>query len=83
MKKELKHLQTFEQHTDKNLNISDVRSSSNFDEDVIKWGKIFDDMKTSPYIDIEQVRESDRIAIFSWLSSNFHAPIKKDKQQWD
>ena len=27
MKKELKHLQTFEQHTDKNLNISDVINS--------------------------------------------------------
>jgi len=40
-------------------------------------------MKTSPYIDIKNVRESDRIAIFSWLSSNFHAPIKRDKQQWD
>ena len=26
MKKELKNIQTFEQHTDKNLNISDVRS---------------------------------------------------------
>jgi hypothetical protein len=26
MKKELKHLKTFEQNTDKNLNISDVRS---------------------------------------------------------
>jgi hypothetical protein len=27
MKKELKHLQTFEQHSDKNLNISDVINS--------------------------------------------------------
>lgn len=27
MKKELKNIQTFEQHTDKNLNISDVSSS--------------------------------------------------------
>jgi hypothetical protein len=52
-------------------------------EDTLKWGEIFDDMITSPYIDIKNVRESDRIAIFSWLSSNFHAPIKRDKQQWD
>lgn len=64
------------------LVIPDVRSL-NSDEDVITWGKIFDDMKTSPYIDIEQVRDCDRIAILSWLSSNFNAPIKKDKQQWD
>ena len=54
-----------------------------FDEDDIKWGEIFDDMKTSPYIDIKQVRDCDRIAILSWLSSNFHAPTKRDKQQWD
>ena len=27
MKKELKNIQTFEQHTDKNLNMSDVRNS--------------------------------------------------------
>jgi hypothetical protein len=65
------------------MNISDVRSSSIRDEDTKKWCEIFDDMQTSPYIDIKQVRDSDRIAILSWLSSNFHAPIKKDKQQWD
>ena len=28
MKKELKHLKTFEQNTDKNLNISDVKVSN-------------------------------------------------------
>ena len=32
MKKELKHLQTFEQNTDKNLNISDVSSSFTLDD---------------------------------------------------
>jgi len=79
--KDNKHIQTFEQHQE-NLNISDVRGSS-YDDDTLKWGEIFDDMKTSHYIDIKNVRESDRIAIFSWLSSNFHAPIKRDKQQWD
>ena len=78
--KDSKHIQSFNEHQE-NLNISDVRSS--FDEDTIKWGEIFDDMKTSPYIDIKQVRDSDRIAILSWLSSNFHAPTKRDKQQWD
>ena len=31
MKKELKNIQTFEQHTDKNLNISDVSDSDNLD----------------------------------------------------
>lgn len=76
----LKNIKTFEEKTSE-LNISDVRSS--FDEDTLKWGKIFDDMKTSPYIDIKQVRDCDRIAILSWLSSNFHAPTKRDKQQWD
>ena len=81
----MKHLKTLQElnESQKNLNISDVRSSSNYDEDVYKWGEIFDDMKTSPYIDVKQVRESDMIAIFSWLSSNFHAPIKRDKQQGD
>ena len=78
--KDSKHIQSFNEHQE-NLNISDVRSS--FDEDTIKWGEIFDDMKTSPYIDIKQVRDSDRIAILSWLSSNFHTPTKRDKQQWD
>ena len=78
--KDKKHIKSFNEATE-NLNISDVRSS--FNEDDIKWGKIFDDMKTSPYIDIKQVRDCDRIAILSWLSSNFHAPTKRDKQQWD
>jgi pyruvate/2-oxoglutarate/acetoin dehydrogenase E1 component len=31
MEKKLKNIQTFEQHTDKNLNISDVRSSETID----------------------------------------------------
>ena len=35
MKMELKHLQTFEQHTDKNLNISDV-SESKLDKNIEK-----------------------------------------------
>jgi hypothetical protein len=79
--KDLKHIKRFNE-SEENLNISDVRGSS-YDEDTLKWGEIFDDMKTSPYIDIKTVRDSDRTAIFSWLSSNFHAPIKRDKQQWD
>jgi len=79
--KDLKHIKRFNE-SEENLNISDVRGSS-YDEDTLKWGEIFDDMITSPYIDIKNVRETDRIAIFSWLSSNFHAPIKRDKQQWD
>ena len=34
MKKELKNIQTFEQHADKNLNISDVRSSKKFEVEI-------------------------------------------------
>lgn len=55
MKNELKHLKTFEQNTDKNVNISDVISSiNNYDTDLLKKSisptivnkkifKIFDD----------------------------------------
>lgn len=41
MKKELKHLKTFEQNTDKNLNISDVRSSDNTQIDFRKHAENF------------------------------------------
>ena len=79
-----KNLKSFGEHSkNENLDLSDVRGSSNFDKDDIKWCEIFDDMQVSPYIDITQVRDCDRIAILSWLSSNFHAPNKRDKQQWD
>ena len=40
MKKELKNIQTFEQHTDKNLNISDVmKSLSVKEQEMIQKGK--------------------------------------------
>ena len=40
MKKELKHLKTFEQNTDKNLNISDVMKSLSVEEqEMIEKGK--------------------------------------------
>lgn len=65
------------------LNISDVRSSSNhFDDEHIKWCKVFDDMMESPYIDMDSIREVDRIAILSWLSSNYKSPVKRDKPNY-
>ena len=46
------------------------------------WCKIFDDMIKSPYIDINSVRECDRLAILSWLSTNYESPTKLDKPNY-
>jgi len=66
------------------LDIPVVIGSSNrgADKDLDDWCKIFDDMEVSPYIDIKQVRECDIIAILSWLSSNYHSPIKRDEPNY-
>jgi len=40
MEKKLKNLQTFEQHIDRNLNISDVRSSENINENTFNEGEM-------------------------------------------
>jgi hypothetical protein len=54
-----------------------ISSSNHFDEDHNNWCKVFDDMLESPYIDVTSIRECDRIAILSWLSSNYHSPVKR------
>ena len=80
--KDKRHIQSFNEHQE-NLNISDVISSSNhFDEEHNKWCKVFDDMMESPYIDMYSIREVDRIAILSWLSSNYKSPVKRDKPNY-
>ena len=81
----MRHIKTQQQlnEASENLNISDVISSSNhFDEEHNKWCKVFDDMMESPYIDMDSIREVDRIAILSWLSSNYKSPVKRDRPNY-
>ena len=81
----MRHIKTQQQlnEASENLNISDVISSSNhFDEEHNRWCKVFDDMMESPYIDMDSIREVDRIAILSWLSSNYKSPVKRDRPNY-
>ena len=68
--KDKRHIQSFNEHQE------------NFDEEHNKWCKVFDDMMESPYIDMDSIREVDRIAILSWLSSNYKSPVKRDKPNY-
>lgn len=59
-----------------------ISNYNHFDDDHNNWCKVFEDMLESPYIDVSSVRDCDRIAILSWLSSNYKSPVKRDKTNY-
>jgi hypothetical protein len=69
MEKKLKNIQTFEQHTDKNLNISDVSNRTWSDSD--DWAKVWKQFGVDVYIPITGVTPT---MLKDWLEENYHAP---------
>ncbi len=76
MKKELKHIQTFEQNTDKNLNISDVMKSLSVEEqEMIEKGKKHWNLdilskRRGGYVDSKTVKELiDKVIENTWTQA--------------